>query len=269
MATTNGVILQFFHWYNPADGSLWNELAQNAQQLADAGFTALWLPPAYKGNSGGLDVGYAVYDMYDLGEFDQKGSVRTKYGTKDELVAATHTAKDAGLQLYWDVVLNHRIGGDIEEEILATPFSDGNRHEQIDEPRKIKSFTHFTFPGRAKKYSDMEWHWWHFTAVDTDANDPDYRVVFLFEGKEFDEQVDLEKGSFDYLMGCDVDVKHPGGIAVLISNGDEGCKSMQTTAAHQTDRDISGNRDETITTDDNGWAEFRCNPASVSVWIPA
>lgn len=209
MATTNGVILQFFHWYNPADGSLWNQLRQNAKDLAEAGFTAVWLPPAYKGNSGGLDVGYAVYDMYDLGEFDQKGSVRTKYGTKDELIAAAHEAKAAGLEMYWDVVLNHRIGGDAEEDIQATPFSDGNRHEQIGEPRTVKSFTHFTFPGRAGKYSEMEWHWWHFTAVDTDANDPDYRAVFLFEGKTFDDQVDLERGSYDYLMGCDVDVKHP------------------------------------------------------------
>ena len=39
------------------------------------------------------DEGYAVYDLYDLGEFDQKGTVRTKYGTRHELeeaVAALH-----------------------------------------------------------------------------------------------------------------------------------------------------------------------------------
>ena len=80
--------MQFFHWYNPADDSLWNELHDKIEGLAKLGVSALRLPPTYKGNSGGLDVGYAVYDMYDLGEFDQKGSVRTKYGTKEELVRA-------------------------------------------------------------------------------------------------------------------------------------------------------------------------------------
>ena len=43
------------------------------------GVTALWLPPAYKGAGGDKDVGYGVYDLYDLGEFNQKGSVPTKY----------------------------------------------------------------------------------------------------------------------------------------------------------------------------------------------
>ncbi len=52
----------------------------------------------------------------------------------------------------------------------------------------------------------MQWHWWHFTAVDTDANHPERRSVYLFEGKQFDHNVDLERGSYDYLMGCDVDV---------------------------------------------------------------
>ena len=42
----------------------------------------LWLPPAYKGVGGKNDNGYGVYDLYDLGEFNQKGSIETKYGTK-------------------------------------------------------------------------------------------------------------------------------------------------------------------------------------------
>lgn len=48
-------------------------------------------------------MGYGVYDMFDLGEFDQKGSVRTKYGTKDEYVAAIQAAKEAGVRVYADV----------------------------------------------------------------------------------------------------------------------------------------------------------------------
>ena len=210
MESINGVMMQFFHWYSSPDGSLWNELKDRAPDLKEAGFTSIWLPPAYKGSAGGLDVGYSVYDMYDLGEFDQKGSVRTKYGTREELLSAAAAAREQGLHLYWDVVLNHRMGGDEEEEFTATPYSDSNRHEQTGEPRTIRAYTHFTFPGRGGKYSDMEWHWWHFTACDFDGHRPEEGgEVLLFEGKSFDEEVDLEKGSFDYLMGCDVDVRHP------------------------------------------------------------
>jgi alpha-amylase len=52
-------MMQYFHWYSAADGSLWQELAANANDLAIAGITSVWLPPAYKGSSGGLDVAIA------------------------------------------------------------------------------------------------------------------------------------------------------------------------------------------------------------------
>ena len=74
MNDINGVLMQYFHWYSPADGTLWDTVAMKSRELAEAGITALWLPPAYKGIGGEAEVGYGVYDLYDLGEFDQKGS---------------------------------------------------------------------------------------------------------------------------------------------------------------------------------------------------
>ena len=35
-------------------------------------YNGLVLPPAYKANGGGFSVGYDPYDLFDLGEFDQK-----------------------------------------------------------------------------------------------------------------------------------------------------------------------------------------------------
>ena len=210
MSAPNGVMMQYFHWYNAPDGNLWNELADNAEALAEAGVTALWLPPAYKGSAGGYDVGYGVYDMYDLGEFDQKGSVRTKYGTKDEYIEAIKAVQALDIEVYADVVLNHKLGGDEPEDFTATPFAPHNRHKAIGDPVTIQAWTHFNFPGRDGKYSDFDWHWWHFNAVDYNAyNDTNFKAIYLFEGKSFAEQVDLEKGSFDYLMGCDLDFAHP------------------------------------------------------------
>jgi alpha-amylase len=209
MSDLNGVMMQYFHWYLPPDGSLWNQVAENAEHLAKIGITSLWLPPAYKGLSGGFDVGYGVYDIFDLGEFDQKGSVRTKYGTKDEYVNAIKVAQNAGIRIYADIVLNHKMAADREEEIEATPFDPNNRNQPIGNLQKVKVWTHFTFPGRKGKYSELEWHWWHFDAVDYNAHNGQEKAVYLFKDKFFDGSVDLEKGSFAYLMGCDIDMQHP------------------------------------------------------------
>ena len=83
----NETMMQYFEWYLPNDGLWWKRCAAKAENLAALGITQVWLPPAYKGTSQ-EDVGYGVYDMYDLGEFDQKGTIRTKYGTKEEYLEA-------------------------------------------------------------------------------------------------------------------------------------------------------------------------------------
>jgi alpha-amylase len=209
VSAVNGVMMQYFHWYNPDDGQLWNQLAEAAEDLAKVGITALWLPPAYKGTGGGMDVGYGVYDLFDLGEFDQKGSVRTKYGTKDEYCRAIKAAQSLGIRIYADAVFNHKLGADAEEEAQATPFDPNNRNATIGEYQTIKAWTQFNFPGRGDQYSSMKWHWWHFDAIDYNAYDTNEKAIFLLQGKDFDRNVDREKGNFDYLMGCDLDMDHP------------------------------------------------------------
>ncbi|MEQ9484202.1 alpha-amylase [Coleofasciculus sp. F4-SAH-05] len=201
----NGTIMQYFHWYIDPNLILWNDVKTKAQELADAGFTALWLPPAYKGMGGTYDVGYAVYDMYDLGEFDQHGTVRTKYGTREQYLAAINALHASGIQAYADTVLNHRMGGDATEIARATPFNEYDRLNPKGWTRDIKAYTHFNFPGRQGKYSNFEWHWWHFDAVDYDDYTKEQNTLYLFEGKAFDDYVALEKGNFAYLMGCDLD----------------------------------------------------------------
>ncbi len=152
----SGVIMQFFHWYSPADATLWQELKGKAQELAQKGITAIWLPPAYKGTGGKHDVGYGVYDLFDLGEFDQKGTVRTKYGTKEQLLAAIEALHAQNLQVYADVVLNHKDGGDEIEEVWTQEVEWTNRNRTIGDWHKISAYTKFTFPGRGDTHSSMK-----------------------------------------------------------------------------------------------------------------
>ncbi len=219
MSVINGVIIQFFHWYTPDDGSLWDTLSREAKNLSQAGFTAIWLPPAYKGVGGGMDVGYGVYDLFDLGEFDQKGSIRTKYGTKEAYIKAIDACHEHDLQVYADLVFNHKMGADREEELEARPYSHDDRHKPIGEMQKIRAWTNFTFPGRDDMYSSLKWHWWHFNAVDYNALNEKTDAVYLFKDKSFDEQVDEEKGNFDYLMGCNLDMNNQDVIEELIHWG--------------------------------------------------
>ena len=154
---------------------------------------------------GAQDVGYGIYDLFDLGEFDQKGSVATKYGTRAQLEAAIRAAQQAGLQVYLDTVLNHKGGADATEVTTGTPVSPDNRNIEIGPPREIEGWTQFTFPGRGATYSSFQWHWYHFDAIDYDQR-TGQRSIFRLRDKMFATPVDPERGNFDYLMFADLDM---------------------------------------------------------------
>ena len=116
-----GVMMQAFHWDCPrVDGhefGWWDAVRARVPALAAAGFTALWLPPAHKaGNIGGPSMGYDPYDYYDLGEFDQKGSVPTWFGTRQALASLINDAHAHRMQVLADFVINHNNGADAQEQ---------------------------------------------------------------------------------------------------------------------------------------------------------
>ncbi len=208
------VILQAFEWYLPNDGSHWQLLASKAEEFSKLGFTGIWLPPAYKGAAGKDDVGYGVYDLFDLGEFDQKGTIPTKYGSKDEYLAAIHSLKEAGLAVYADIVFNHMLGADEVEKFPAVQYNQDNRKEEESQEEEIEAWTKFTFPGRKGTYDDYVWTWQNFSGVDYDERTKSH-ALFNIGDKGWNEEVDGEKGNFDYLMGCDLDMNNADTINQL------------------------------------------------------
>lgn len=113
--------MQAFYWDCPKheakEFQWWNFLHQKIPELHNAGFTALWLPPATKAANlfGAMSMGYDPYDFYDLGEFDQRGHIPTWFGTRSELERLIKTAHVYHMQVYADMVLNHTNGADEEE----------------------------------------------------------------------------------------------------------------------------------------------------------
>ncbi|MEJ6952549.1 pullulanase [Natronospora cellulosivora (SeqCode)] len=202
---SNEVLFQAFYWEIGDMGDseaqdLWKLLAERAVEFADAGFTAIWMPPAHKAWQGVHDIGYGVYDIWDLGEFKQPAdpnytTVRTRYGTRKELEEALSALKDAGLSVYYDVIFNHRIGADRTERIRLSSDSPNLAGEEIE------AWTYFEFDGRQVYYSRAnEFMWDHnvFDSVDYDDS-RNQNGIFLFENKEWDNTYGIP-----YLMGANV-----------------------------------------------------------------
>jgi alpha-amylase len=202
----NLIMLQAFEWNLPADGRHWDKVAELAPHLKHLGVGGVWLPPVNKCRVWD-DVGYGVYDLWDVGEFNQKGAVRTKYGTREQLEGAIRALHDQGIQAYADVVLNHKAGADEPEVFQAIQVNPENRLENLSEAHDIRGWTRFTFPGRQGKYSPFIWNFQHFTGVDHDDFTGD-NGVFLIEG------------NYDYLMFADIDYRNKDVIQETLSWGE-------------------------------------------------
>lgn len=207
----NGVMIQYFEWNLPDDGKHWQRLKDDAKHLKEIGISLVWMPPATKA-TGTNDVGYGVYDLYDLGEFDQKGAVRTKYGTKEEYLTAIKALHDQDILAIADMVLNHKAGADECERFPAYEVDPNNRQKKISDAYDIEGWTKFIFPGRQGKYSQFEWNWTHFSGTDFNQENGKkaiYMIKGIAKGWAENDQVDSEYGNYDYLMYANVDYEHP------------------------------------------------------------
>ena len=153
-----GVMLQAFYWDCPTheggEGAWWNYLNSRLPEIAQAGFTSLWLPPANKAAEWN-SMGYDPYDYFDLGEFDQKGAIPTWFGTKDDLLTLIQSAHKLNLQVYADLVFNHNSGGDeqelnpLDQQMRWTKFSPKSnrfpRNWECFHPCRYESWDGVTF----------------------------------------------------------------------------------------------------------------------------
>lgn len=105
--TADSIIFQAFYWDVPAGGTWYNTIAAAAPALKEAGFTHFWFPPPTKGMGGANTMGYDLYDNYDLGQYYQKGTTETRFGSLAELQAAAAACENVLL----DLVANHMMGG--------------------------------------------------------------------------------------------------------------------------------------------------------------
>ena len=75
-----------------------------------------------------------------------------------------------GIQIYADVVLNHKGGADATERVRAVRVARDDRDRELGGDVDIEAWTRFDFPGRGDAHSDFKWRWFHFDGVDWAQN---------------------------------------------------------------------------------------------------
>ncbi len=139
----NKVLLQPYFWLMPDTGTLWTQLTDYIPYFKQIGFDSLWLPPVAKTQSGDIARGgYEPYDYYDLGQYNQKGAVQTRYGSRAELEQLIQAANDAGIGTIADVVINHRVGGFPENNTFTGTVTNTNFMEVLSGKLKM-NYTDF------------------------------------------------------------------------------------------------------------------------------
>ncbi|MDE7390240.1 MAG: alpha-amylase, partial [Lachnospiraceae bacterium] len=214
----NKTMMQYFEWYLPNNSMHWERCIVQAKSLSEAGINMVWLPPAYKGAAADKSVGYDVYDTYDLGEFERKGTTLTKYGSRDQYLCAVEVFRSQGIEVLADVVLNHMMGADDKETVMAMEDNPLDRTEEICAEREICAWTKFSFPNRNGKYSEFKWDYTNFSGTDRDELTKS-NGIFRFKGKNWVIKTDDEFGNFDYLMGANVDMKNPETVKAVTDWG--------------------------------------------------
>ncbi len=118
------VYLQFFE-------TPWQEIEQRLPEIFAHGYQVLWFPPPNKATEGQADVGYAVYDRFDLGDQHQRGTTATRYGTRADLLSLTSRLHRLGGKVVFDCVFNHN----------GNPARTENAHVTLD-PVPIDGWPH-------------------------------------------------------------------------------------------------------------------------------
>ena len=236
-------MMQYFEWYLPNDGLWWKRCAAKAENLKELGITQVWLSPAFKGISQ-EDVGYAVYDLYDLGEFGMRtlfDGTLTKARPEKSVTFVDNHDTQAGQSLQssveqWFKPLAYAMILLREDGTPCVFYSDyyGNPPKNLPMVPNLGKLIRLR---SCYAYGEQQ-----------DYLDHDNVIGWVRRG----------------------DGEHAdSGMAVLLSDGPAGTKWMEMGKpfAGQQFYDALGNCPEPVEINADGFGEFRTEGGAVSVWV--
>ncbi len=93
----------------------WDEMYRRLPEVAEIGYDYIWIPPPTKGPTGKgtiwANVGYNLYDRFDIGDVPQRGSLATRYGTRGSLENMVRKSHQLDIKIIPDIVMNHNGNG--------------------------------------------------------------------------------------------------------------------------------------------------------------
>jgi len=93
----------------------WEEIYRRLPEMGEFWYDSIWIPSPSKGPTGkGTkwgNVGYNLYDRFDVGGIPQRGSYATRYGDRGQLRQLVRNAHQIDLKINPDVLMNHNGNG--------------------------------------------------------------------------------------------------------------------------------------------------------------
>lgn len=180
----NTVLLQGFHWTSHRH-EWYKILQEKAQEIAEAGYTHVWLPPPSHSVS---PEGYLPGHLYDL---------NTKYGSKQELLDAIEALNKFGVKVVADVVINHRCAQMQDENGIWNTYTDDIDHEGNKVNWGKWAIVEGDFGGTGNKDSGEDFH----AAPDLDHENPELRSALISWLCFLKNQVGFSGWRFDFAKG--------------------------------------------------------------------
>ena len=90
-------------------------------------------------------MGYDVSDYFDFGDYNQHGTIKTRFGSSEELKALINSAHELEMEVIADIVINHNSGGGYQ----FNEFRNKNTYTLFDEQhgnasgKFNRNFNHF------------------------------------------------------------------------------------------------------------------------------